>query len=121
MTRFLLTILCMLLASVVSAQPATPTSKLLWDQPNVASAAKAQAYTFRYYADGSATGTILTGVVCTGTATVTCSAAYPAFTPGPHSLTLSAANAAGEGPKSAPFTFTFVIVPSAPVNIRSGD
>lgn len=96
----------------------TPASKLAWDQPNVTSAADAQAFTYRAYADGATTGTVLTGVTCTGTTTVTCSVAFPAFTPGSHTVRLTAANSAGEGPQSAPIAFTFVVVPSAPANVR---
>lgn len=97
---------------VASAQ-ATGTSKLAWDQPSVPDAATAQAFTYKYYADGATTG-----VTCTGTAPVTCQVNYPAFTPGSHTLTLTASNVAGESPKSAVFSFTFVVIPAAPNNIR---
>ena len=109
-----------LVPSLVSAQPpVTGGNTLVWDQPNTTAAAAA-AMTYRYYPDGSATGIGLSGVTCAGTTTVTCQAAFPAFTPGPHSLTIAATNTAGEGPKSAAFSFSFVVLPSAPVNVRIG-
>jgi hypothetical protein len=107
------------MASLATAQSTgTSSSKLAWDQTGVASAVDAQALTYRYYADGSATGIVLTGVTCAGTTTVTCSAPFPAFTPGNHAITLTAANVAGESIKSSSFAFVFVVVPSAPGNLR---
>lgn len=106
-----------LLAELALAQSAVPGSTLAWDQSNT-DAVSAQAYTYKYYADGSSVGVVLTGVVCSGSAPVSCTAPFPAFTPGQHSLQLTATNAAGESVKSSPFAFTFVVVPSAPANIR---
>lgn len=108
----------LLFSASAQAQTGTPTSRLAWDQgaPDLATA---QAYAYTYYADGATTGTALTGVTCTGTAApFTCSAAFPAFTPGNHTLTLTAKNVAGEGPKSSPLSFVFVVLPSAPQNVR---
>jgi hypothetical protein len=104
----------------LSAQPpsGTASSKIGWDQTGVASAADAQALTYRYYPDGAAVGIVLTGVTCSGTTTVTCQAPFPAFTPGTHTLTLTAGNIAGESAKSAPFAFQFVVIPAAPGNLR---
>jgi hypothetical protein len=118
--RLLIPVLAALLLVVSSAgaQTSTPASKLTWDQASVASAAEAQALTYRYYPDGSTTGTTLAGVTCTGTTPVVCQATFPAFTPGAHTLTMTAANAAGESVKSAVFSFTFVVIPAAPGNIR---
>ena len=105
-------------AAAVSAQPATGTSQLAWDQAN-ATPTEAQAFTFRTYSDGAATGVVLTGVTCAAVGGVTvCQVAFPAFTPGPHTLQLTAANAAGESAKSVVLSFTFVVVPSAPGNPR---
>jgi hypothetical protein len=107
------------MASLASAQnTGTASSKIGWDQAGVASAAEAQALTYRYYADGSATGIVLTGVTCAGTTAVTCQAPFPAFTPGSHTITLTAGNVAGESAKSSPFAFVFVVIPSAPTNLR---
>jgi|SRR5581483_4152810 len=107
--------------TLLLAQTGTPSSKLIWDQtaPDLATA---QAYTYTSYPDGSATGTGLSGVTCSGTTSpFTCQVTYPAFTPGAHTLQLTAKNAAGESPKSAAFSFTFVVLPAAPVNLRIGD
>ena len=103
------------IATVASAQAAA-NKTLAWDQTNV-TATEAQAYTYTYYPDGALVGIVLTGVTCAGTP-VACSVPFPAFTPGSHTLTLTATNIAGESPKSSPFAFVFVVVPPAPVNIR---
>jgi hypothetical protein len=116
MRSFVLACVFMLVASFASAQVVS-SSRLGWDQPN-ATAAEASSYTYKYYPDGATTGTVLTGITCSGTTTVACSAVFPAFTPGAHTLTISATNSAGEGPKSAAFNFTFVVLPSAPVSLR---
>lgn len=102
----------------------TPASKLVWDiaAPDLATA---NSYTWKTYADNAATGTPLPGVTCVASATAgsfVCSSAFPAFTPGvSHTITISATNAAGEGPKSDPLSFTFVMVPNKPTNLRGGD
>lgn len=106
-----------LVAGFASAQTGTPTSKLTFNQeaPDLVTA---QAYVYRIYADGGASST-LAGVTCSGAASpFVCSAPFPAFTPGAHTLVLSASNAAGEGPMSAVFGFTFVVLPAAPQGIR---
>lgn len=100
------------------AQTGTPTSLLAWDQvaPDLASA---QGYRYTYYPDGAATGTVLAAVTCTGAASpFACTVAFPAFTPGPHTLQLTARNIAGESPQSAALAFTFVVIPTAPQNLR---
>jgi hypothetical protein len=106
-----------LLVLPLAAQTATPASRFAFDQvaPDLATA---NSYTYRYYADGATTGVALT-VTCTGTASpFLCTAPVPAFTPGSHSVTLTAGNTAGESPKSVPFSFTMVIIPAVPANIR---
>lgn len=96
---------------------ATANSRLAWTIP-APDLASAQTYTYRYYPDASATGTILNSVTCTGTVTpFACEVAFPLFTQGNHTLKLSAANAAGEGVASAPFAFSFVGKPGTPTNI----
>jgi len=118
MRKFLVLTFLFLVPSILQAQ-ATGDSKLLFDQTAV-TLVEANSYIYRYYPDAATTGVILT-VICTGTVSpFTCSAAFPAFTPGTHTLTLTAANLAGESAKSAPFTFTFVVVPGIPANIRIG-
>lgn len=107
--------LFLLIPSLAHAQ-VTSGKSLAWDQPN-ASLSEAQAYTYTMYADTSRVD-VLSGVTCSGTSLVSCQVAFPAFTPGSHTLQLTAKNAAGESAKSAAFNFTFIIVPDAPSNIR---
>jgi hypothetical protein len=45
---------------------------------------------------------------------------FPAVTPGPHTITLRACNAAGCAASPA-FAFTVIAMPSAPANIRIGE
>ena len=117
MKRLLLCVVCLLVPVGVFGQ-ATASKKLAWDQV-AGSLAEAQAYTYKYYPDGATTGIALSGVTCAGTASpYVCEVAYPAFTPGAHTLTLTASNVAGESTPSATFSFSFVVVPSAPQNVR---
>lgn len=113
------TILFILGSTALMSAQAIPSSKLAWDQP-APDLASAQAYTYKYYPDGSLTGNTLIGVVCSGaTSPFQCEVAYPSFTPGNHTLILSATNIAGESnPKSAPFAFAFVVTPGTPLNIH---
>ena len=118
-TRFVLLPLLLLIPVTANAQ-AVATDKLAWDQP-APDLATAQAYTYKYYPDNAATGVTLTGVTCTSSGTpaiISCRTTFPAFTPGSHTLTITAANVAGESAKSAVFTFTFVVVPGVPNTIR---
>lgn len=118
MKRVLLAIVFVCVASVASAQTGSANNKLAWDQP-AASIAEAQSLTYKLYADGAATASTLPTATCTGaTAPYACSVPFPAFTPGSHTVQLSASNAAGESPKSAAFGFTFVVIPASPANIR---
>lgn len=108
----------LLWAVEVAAQTAIPTSKFAWDQ-GAATLAEAQAYTYRSYSDGAATGVVLSAVVCTGTASpFVCTVPVPAYTPGTHTVAFTAANLAGESAKSTTLSFTMVIQPSAPTNPR---
>lgn len=117
MKRVFLTIILLLVPSFVFSQ-AIPTSRLGWDQ-DAPTLADAQAYTYKYYADGSTTGVALTSVTCTGsTSPFVCSAAFPAFTPGNHRITLAASNLAGESAKSNPLDFTFIVTPAVPTGLR---
>lgn len=110
--------LFLLLGVGTSHAQATSANRLGWDQA-APTLAEANAYTYRQYPDGATTGTVLTGVVCTGTTSpFLCGVPFPAFTPGAHSIQLTAANAAGESLKSLPFNFTFVVIPSVPANLR---
>jgi hypothetical protein len=109
----------LLLAPAAAAQtPGSSAQRFAWDQaaPTIADA---QALTYRYYPDGAAAGVTFPAVTCAGAVSpFTCSAPIPAFTPGNHTIALTAANVAGESPKSGPFVFVFVVIPGAPVNVR---
>lgn len=100
------------------------TSTLVFDIVGP-SLAEVQAYTFKHYDDGAAvgaawqTGTV-TCVAAVAAGTYTCTAPFPAYTPGPHAVVLTATNLAGEGPKSAGFSFTFTVLPGVITNIRVG-
>ena len=118
MARWLVILACVLLPGIASAQSATPVSSIAWDQA-AADLATAQALTYRYYPDGAATGTVFSGVTCSGTASpFVCSVAFPAFSPGPHTIAITAANTAGESAQSALVNFTFVVIPAVPANPR---
>jgi hypothetical protein len=105
-------------ASALAQTPATQTNKIAWDQAAL-SLAEAQGYTYKYYADGAATGTTLLKVTCVGnTPPYQCEVPFPAFTPGPHTLTLTASSAGVESAQSATLAFTFAIVPAIPANPR---
>jgi hypothetical protein len=118
--KIVLLVLVIALAVPVKAQTppiATANSRLAWGMPGP-DLASVQSYTYRYYPDASATGTVLNAVTCTGTATpFACEVAFPIFNQGNHTLRLSASNAAGEGVPSAPFAFSFVGKPGTPINI----
>lgn len=108
--------------SIANAQ-ATPTSRFVWDQiaPDLATA---NSYRYKYYPDAVTTGAFFNTVNCTGTASpFTCAAPIPAFTPGSHTIQLTASytNNTGESAKSPVFTFTFIVIPAVPANIRLGD
>lgn len=108
------------LATSATAQTTvTATSTLQWDQPN-ATVTQAQGLTYRLYVDGSATGLVLTSVTCSGTTTITCGGRFPSLTAGAHTGQLTAGNTAGESAKSTALSFTFVVLPSVPTNLRIG-
>lgn len=115
----LMSVVMFMFLSGAAFSQAIPSSKLLWDEAGV-DLATVSAYTYKYYPDGSATGTALTGVTCSGTTTFSCQTNFPAFTPGAHTLQMTATNAAGESAKSVVFNFTFIVVPGVPSNIRIG-
>lgn len=117
--------LVLLFGVTVQAQSnAGPISKLIWDQP-APDLATAQGYTYAHYDDGAAASTDFTGVTCAAKVPAVaqlfdCSAPFPPFTPGQHTVTITAKNVTGESPKSAVLTFTFVVVPGTPTNLRIG-
>lgn len=113
-----LTFLFLLYPTLLFAQPATPNSKVGWEQ-DATSATEAQAYAYKHYSDGSTTGIPLTNIICTGTApTFQCQATIPTYTQGNHTIQLTASNTAGESLKSSPLSFAFVTVPAIPRNLR---
>lgn len=108
----------------VYTQPAPPSTSITWtqDAPTAADAAK---YTYRIYIDNSTIGINLTGVTCTSQVNnvdEACTAPAPSIKPGVHTITMSATNASGEGPKSdPPVQWTVLVVqtpPPAPKNIQ---
>ena len=119
MKKFYLTLILLCFASVAYAQPpATGANKLGWDQA-ASSLAEAQAYTYKYYPDAATTGTTLVSVTCVGTISpYQCDVAFPAFTPGSHTLTLTTGNIAGESVKSLPLNFAFVVTPGSPTGLK---
>jgi len=107
-----------LVAGLAAQTPGSSAQRFAWDEA-APTLADAQALTYRYYPDGAAAGVTFPAVTCTGAVSpFTCSAPIPAFTPGNHTITLTAANVAGESPKSGPFVFVFVVIPGTPTNVR---
>lgn len=120
MKKFLFACVFVFSASFAFAQ-ATPGKTLGWDQ-DAPDLATANAYIYRHYDDASAVGVVITPVVCVNqvpvTSTFTCTVAFPAFTPGAHTMALTAGNAAGESLKSNVLAFTFVVIPTPPKGLR---
>lgn len=111
---FVLAFVFLLSAARLDAQ-VTAANKFGWTQ-GAPSLADANGYEYRVYADSSTTGSVLSGVVCTGTASpFDCTAPIPAFTPGNHTAQLTAKNIAGESAKSDPLSFVFVVTPAKPL------
>lgn len=119
--RFAFSGLMLLIASSVAAQTATTGTPLSWDQaaPDLATA---QSYSYAVSVDAQPT-VVLTATCVAPVPPATafnCSAPFPAATPGAHTLTLTASNAAGVSAPSAPLAFTFVVIPATPTNLRIG-
>lgn len=116
--RAILIGLVILCANPSFAQQAAQNMHFAVDQP-APDLASAQGYTYKHYDDNSATGVAYTSVTCSGTTSpFTCVLTIGAYTPGNHTIQLTASNVAGESAKSAPFTFAFVVTPGSPSNIR---
>lgn len=112
--KYLLLIgLLFVVTTPAQAQTAGPASRFSWTE-GASDLAAANGFTYRVYLDASATGTTLTAT-CTGTASpFACTSPIPALTPGAHTATLTAANVAGESPKSSVLSFQMVAVPATP-------
>ena len=113
-------IVALMYANIANAQTppvASANNKLQWGQP-AQDLSTASAYTYKWYLDGSATGTSFTGVTCTGTGPYQCIVMFPPVSQGNHIIKISASNAAGESPLSDPFSFTFVGKPLQPTNLQ---
>jgi hypothetical protein len=122
MKKILITLILVTIGLInISAQAppvATATSKMAWDIP-AQDLNSAQGYAYKWYLDGSATGNQFSGVLCSGVSpTFNCQVVFPALTQGNHTMRISATNAAGEGPLSDPFAFSFVGNPGKPVNLH---
>lgn len=108
-------------ASSARAQStANPTNALGIDIA-AADVPTAAGYTWRMYLDSSTTGSTIAGVTCAASATAgvqTCRLPWPALTTGTHTVQVTAANGAGESPKSVSFSFPFENQPSTPTNPR---
>lgn len=105
-------------AHSATAQTVVPSSRLGWDEV-AASNSEAGGFTYKYYPDGAATATTIGTATCTGgSSPFACTVPFPTFSPGSHTLQLTATNAAGESAKSAVFSFTVVAIPATPTNLR---
>jgi len=113
--RELVAFVLVMLGVCVVGLVAQTTPRIGWDQA-ATSATVAQGWTYRFYLDGAASGTVLAGVTCAGaSAPFLCSAPFPTLTPGQHTLQLTAAaTAVSESVKS---DLLFVNTP-APQNPR---
>lgn len=111
------------IASIANAQGQVGSlSRMSWEQ-GAPTIQDAQSYLYMYYADGNATGLFISGVSCVQAnveMTFTCSAPFPAFSPGTHTITLTARTEGMESDKSNVLTFRFIIVPVAPRLLRIG-
>lgn len=121
MKKLLLLVSLLILPNLAEAQSAPnvgPNDSFAWfqDGPTLATV---QAYVYKYYLDGAVTGSVFSGVTCTGTATpYSCQVRSPTFAMGAHGITLTAASAAGESAQSTPFQFVYGNPPQIPNNIR---
>lgn len=105
----------------INAQVTVPLgSKLLWDQP-ASTLAVANALNYRPYLDAATNpGSNLTGVVCTGTSSpFSCSANFPAATPGNHTIAIDAFDGSSASSKSNSVSVTVVLF-GTPINVRIG-
>jgi predicted transcriptional regulator len=108
-------VLCPALA--FAQNQADANDRIGWTQV-AGSLAEANSFTYKYYPDSNPVGVTLSGVTCAGTVSpFACEVLIPVFTPGPHTIELTASNATGESPKSIPLAFDFVAAPARPANL----
>jgi hypothetical protein len=107
-----------LLTAAVSSQTVTRVAD--WDQPN-ATVAEAQAYAYALQIDAAAPVKLAQTCATVGAVTHCTAPVAATFTPGTHTLTLTAVNAFGSAsatvtgaPPSGPITFTLKFTISIP-------
>jgi hypothetical protein len=120
---FALALACLLFVpTLTTAQTsAKSTDKLQWDQaaPDLQTA---KTYRYQVYLDAAPAGLAL-NADCAGTSAPVCVAPLPPLTPGAHVASVTASLVLPDGtlvesPKSAPVTFTLIVVPQAPDKVR---
>jgi hypothetical protein len=110
--------LFVLATPVAAFAQAGTLSKLMFDQdgPDLASV---NGFVYRFYPDGAAAGQVMSNVSCVvNTTYFTCTTQFPPFTPGAHTLQLTASDPSGTSPESTVLSFTFQVVPTTPRNPR---
>jgi len=98
---------------------ATPDSDIGWDQA-AATLATAQGYVYSYSIDLAAYVAFTTPIVCgagPNATTFACRTDLPIAATGSHTITLRAANAAGNSLPSTAITFVMTLVPAVPGNV----
>lgn len=119
----ILVLLLLLIPSLIQAQgPVSTANRFSWDEqaPDLNTA---NSYTYLYYIDGLPTGVVLTGAKCFASLvpdplTFNCTVNLPPFSPGSHTVQISATLSGVESAKSNAVSFTFAIVPGIPFNFR---
>ncbi|MGH9425850.1 MAG: hypothetical protein ACRD2L_06030, partial [Terriglobia bacterium] len=78
-----------------------------------------EAYEYRHYDDGGPGVLFMTPISCPlNTSFFACIVDIPAYTPGLHTVFITAANAAGESGPSNTLSFNMVVTPATPTNFR---
>lgn len=119
---FLLASFALLPTALFAQTPVLGNERLSWDQAGTSLPA-VQAYEYKVYIDAAVSGTVVTPVTCAGTASpFVCSTAFPASTPGNHTVSVTAAAIVNttrvESLKSTALPFVLVVAPTAPANVR---
>jgi len=111
-----------LLASI-GLQGQTGTRRFEWRMDVISDIPTLQSYTYRYYLDGSATGTILTNVTCVASAGPwTCETPVPTSIKGTHTATITVAltptSITSAKSNQISFNDTVVAPPAIPTGFR---